>query len=64
MHFVSDDHQFGGHILDYALTQGTVELQRFENLDLHLPVHDSTYRKHRFDYDDMSAVIRSAEGNE
>ncbi|KRM36094.1 alpha-acetolactate decarboxylase [Agrilactobacillus composti DSM 18527 = JCM 14202] len=64
VHFVSDDHQFGGHILDYALTQGTVELQRFENLDLHLPVHDSTYRKHRFDYDDMSAVIRSAEGNE
>lgn len=63
VHFISDDHTFGGHVLDYELADGQVELQRFENLDLHLPAHDSTYRKYEFDYNDTADVIKNAEGS-
>ena len=63
VHFISDDHTFGGHVLDYKLAEGQVNLQRFESLDLHLPVHDSTYRKYEFDYNETSDIIKSAEGN-
>lgn len=62
IHFISDDHTFGGHVLDYTLGDGQVALQTFENLDLHLPAHDSTYRKFDFDYGDTADIISSAEG--
>lgn len=26
LHFISDDHTFGGHVLDYVITQGVVEV--------------------------------------
>ncbi|MFD1671828.1 acetolactate decarboxylase [Agrilactobacillus yilanensis] len=63
VHFISDDHTFGGHILDYELADGKVSLQRFESLDLHLPAHDSTYRKFEFDYDETDEIIKGAEGS-
>ncbi|MCD2256949.1 acetolactate decarboxylase [Agrilactobacillus fermenti] len=62
VHFLSDNHKFGGHILGFELAKGTVTLQTFTDLDLHLPTHDSTFRRHEFDYDGMDSAIRGAEG--
>lgn len=36
-HFVSDDRRVGGHVLDVAVDEATVELQRIDQLQLHVP---------------------------
>ncbi|CQR25567.1 alpha-acetolactate decarboxylase [Streptococcus varani] len=38
LHFISDDHRFGGHVLDYVITQGTVEVGAVDQLDQRFPV--------------------------
>ena len=39
-HFVSDDHQIGGHVLDVAVSWATVEVQHLDRLQINVPQDD------------------------
>lgn len=62
LHYLSDDHQFGGHVLDATLSRGTVELQAFTDFQLHLPTEDSEFLAHDFSAGgDIVSEINKAE---
>ncbi|MBZ2405822.1 acetolactate decarboxylase [Liquorilactobacillus hordei] len=60
-HFLADDHLFGGHTLDFKITEGTVSIQQFDTLEQHLPVDDKEFMGHDFSKDDIAKVIAEAE---
>lgn len=62
-HFLSDDHTFGGHVLDAVLQRGKIYSQVFDTLVQHLPVDDPGYRNHDFSQDPIAEAISSAEGD-
>ncbi|NMM97107.1 alpha-acetolactate decarboxylase [Bifidobacterium sp. DSM 109959] len=62
-HFLSDDHTFGGHVLDAVLSHGEIYSQVFDTLVTHLPVDDPEYRNHDFSQDNIAEAISSAEGD-
>lgn len=43
LHFLSDAHDFGGHVLDFSGVSGTLATQRFSDLQLHLPTQDQEF---------------------
>ncbi len=61
-HFLSDNHDFGGHILDFETVTGDVTFQQFDSLEQHLPTHSADYMKHDFANDDILGSIHDAEG--
>ena len=62
-HFLSDDHTFGGDVLDAGLQRGKIYRQVFDTLVQHLPVDDPGYRNHDFSQDPIAEAISSAEGD-
>lgn len=60
-HFMSDEHDFGGHILDFASITGEVTFQQFDSLEQHLPVDNPAYMTHDFSNDDVLGDIHKAE---
>ncbi|CAH1851479.1 acetolactate decarboxylase [Convivina praedatoris] len=61
-HFISDDHLFGGHVLDFELNQASLGLQMFDNLVQHFPVESVDFMN--FDYSqhhDIAEQISHAE---
>lgn len=60
-HFISDDHQFGGHVLSFHLDNGNVSYQLFETFEQHLPVTDKQYMQHDFSNDDIMNSIHQSE---
>ncbi|MCI1890619.1 acetolactate decarboxylase [Schleiferilactobacillus perolens] len=61
VHFLDDDHTFGGHILAYALTEGKVSLQTFSDFNLHLPVYDSHFVQADLNDPELDKQIKAAE---
>lgn len=61
VHFLSDDHKFGGHVLAYALKEGKVSLQTFSDFNLHLPVHDSRFVRADLNDPELDKQIKDAE---
>lgn len=59
-HFISEDQQFVGHILDFDLAEGTVQIQNCATLEQHLSTDPSFINK-TFDYQDIAEDIRQAE---
>ncbi|MFD1125046.1 acetolactate decarboxylase [Lentilactobacillus raoultii] len=60
-HFLSDDHQFGGHVLDFHLDKGDVSYQLFDTFEQHLPVNDKDYMQHDFSTDNIFESIHTSE---
>ncbi len=60
-HFISDDHKFGGHVLDFRLVKGEVGYQLFDTLEQHLPVNNKAYMAHDFTQDDIAGSIQASE---
>ncbi|GAA3187063.1 acetolactate decarboxylase [Lentilactobacillus kefiri] len=60
-HFISDDHKFGGHVLDFHLDKGNVSYQLFDTFEQHLPVNDKQYMQHDFSKDDIENSIHQSE---
>ncbi|CAH1851491.1 acetolactate decarboxylase [Convivina intestini] len=61
-HFISDDHSFGGHVLDFQINQAELGLQAFETFQEHFPVDSKDFMD--FDYnnlDNIAEQINSAE---
>ncbi|QBO36169.1 acetolactate decarboxylase [Periweissella cryptocerci] len=63
LHFLSDDRQFGGHILDFAGTNIKGELQIFENFEQHFPIANQAFRDHTVDLDTLKDDVAQSEGN-
>lgn len=61
LHFINDDHDFGGHILDFEIDQAQLEVQELENLLQHLPVTDKNFRSANLNLANMNEEIESAE---
>lgn len=62
MHFLSKDHQFGGHIIDYHLDEGEVYIQIFDTLIQHFPTDYPAFIQHDFSKDNLAQAITKAEG--
>lgn len=61
LHYLSADHQFGGHVLSATVADATAEIQIFTDLQLHLPVMDSDFRAADLTQADMNDQIKQAE---
>lgn len=61
LHFLSEDHQFGGHIMEIESDKGTLELQMMENLIQHFQVQDKEFLTASFDTDKIKAAIDLSE---
>ncbi|MDT2827799.1 MAG: acetolactate decarboxylase [Enterococcus viikkiensis] len=61
LHFISDDHQFGGHVLDFELTEGKVELMEVAEFRQHFPTENTDYLENEIKLDDISKDIEEAE---
>lgn len=62
VHFLSDQKDFGGHILDFALDHGEITLQPFSNVDLSLPTNDPAFMHEQFaDVEQIQKDVNHAE---
>ena len=61
LHFISDDHTFGGHVLDYVITQGVIEVGAVDQLDQRFPVQDRQYLFAKFNAKEVREDIDRAE---
>lgn len=62
MHFLSEDHLFGGHIIDYYLEEGQVYNQVFDTLTQYFPTNYQEFMQHDFAKDNLMQEIEKAEG--
>lgn len=46
LHFVDDQHEFGGHLLDFKADQVKLSWQLLDGLDLNLPIQDAEFMAH------------------
>lgn len=62
LHFISEDHQFGGHVLDFEVVSGELAYQAFSDFQLHLPVDNKDFMTYEpTALDDVKADIKKAE---
>ncbi|MDT2764546.1 acetolactate decarboxylase [Enterococcus asini] len=61
LHFISDDHQFGGHVLDFELATGQVELMELAEFRQHFPVENADYLANEIRLDEIAKDIEEAE---
>lgn len=60
-HFLSDDRTFGGHILDYVIRDGVVELCPIDQLNQRFPTKDSKFLAASFDLDQIKGDMVKSE---
>ncbi|AQP54398.1 acetolactate decarboxylase [Vagococcus penaei] len=61
LHFIDETETFGGHILDFDLSHGLVEISDIETLTQHFPITDATFRDQTIDYSNVASEIEEAE---
>ncbi|HFU3729301.1 TPA: acetolactate decarboxylase [Streptococcus suis] len=61
LHFISDDLTFGGHVMDYIISQGNVEVGPVDQLDQRFPVQDRQYLFAKFNAKEVREDIDKAE---
>ncbi|MDQ7193026.1 acetolactate decarboxylase [Staphylococcus felis] len=59
-HFLSDDTTFMGHILDFEIEHGKIEIQNCNTFEQHLPT-DPSFLNKTFDYQNITKDITEAE---
>jgi acetolactate decarboxylase len=62
LHFISDDHSFGGHVLSFELEAGTLEIDQIERFILMLP-HDNGFLEADLT-EDLSEELEDVEGGD
>ncbi|MQS76284.1 acetolactate decarboxylase [Companilactobacillus halodurans] len=60
-HFLSDQRDFGGHLLSFKSATGDVELQQFDTLEQHLPTKNKPYMDFDFSGHDILGDIHKSE---
>jgi acetolactate decarboxylase len=61
LHFLSDEHDFGGHVLDFTLEKGRGEWQTMETLEQHFPIKNNDFMEATIDYENLAEDIEEAE---
>lgn len=61
LHFISDDLTFGGHVMDYVISEGMVEVGPVDQLDQRFPVQDRQYLFAKFNAKEVREDIDKAE---
>lgn len=61
LHFLSDDKEMGGHILDYHLGNGIVNLQPFSSLEQHFPIENEAFLENKINVAKLHDEINLAE---
>lgn len=60
LHFLSKSHDFGGHILNFTMENGTIEVHALDVLEQHLPTADTNAEK-QLDFQQLLSEIDEAE---
>ena len=61
LHFISDDLTFGGHVMDFVISEGVVEVGPVDQLDQRFPVQDRKYLFAKFNMDELKEDIKKSE---
>ncbi|MDR1605660.1 MAG: acetolactate decarboxylase [Streptococcaceae bacterium] len=61
LHFITDEHTFGGHVIDYVISEGIVEVGAVDQLDQRFPVQDRKYLFAKLDLDELKEDIEKSE---
>lgn len=61
LHFISEDFSFGGHVIDFVLEEGEVEIGAVDQLDQAFPVQDRKYLFAQLNIDELKKDIEQAE---
>ncbi|GFH42002.1 alpha-acetolactate decarboxylase [Lactococcus hodotermopsidis] len=61
LHFITDDHTFGGHVIDYTIAEGIVEVGAVDQLDQRFPVQDRKYLFAKLNLDELKEDIEKSE---
>ena len=61
LHFISEDRTFGGHVIDFELGQGVLEISDIDALTQLFPVNDTTFLETEIDYANLASEIEQAE---
>ena len=61
LHFISDDFTFGGHVMDFIISEGVVEVGPVDQLDQRFPVQDRKYLFAKFNMDELKEDIEKSE---
>lgn len=63
LHFLSDDREFAGHLLEFTADQLTGDLQVFDSFEQHFPVDDQEFRDGEVDLETLRDGIAQSERN-
>lgn len=63
LHFISDDCQFAGHLLDFAAPELSGSLEVFDTLEQHLPIENRPFRESTVDMRTLREGIAQSEGS-
>src|SRR5699024_8299327 len=61
LHFVDRDKTIGGHVLDFEMNHGDVEISNIETLEQHFPVNNATFLEYDIDYSTVHEDIKQSE---
>ncbi|MFB9769304.1 acetolactate decarboxylase [Lactiplantibacillus modestisalitolerans] len=61
LHFLSADHQLGGHLLGFEIAKATLKVQHFADFHVHLPIDNEAYLQEQFDNQTIDHAINKAE---
>lgn len=61
LHILSDDRQFGGHLLNFKIDKADLQVQVFQNFELHLPIDSSDFRQRKLDLATLKEAIKKTE---
>lgn len=61
LHFISDDLTFSGHIMDFSIIEGVVEIGPVDQLDQRFPVQDRQYLFAKFNMEELIDDINRSE---
>lgn len=61
LHFISDDLSFSGHIMDFSILEGIVEIGPVDQLDQRFPVQDRQYLVAKFNMEELIDDINKVE---
>ena len=60
-HFINDSKDFGGHILDFEMESGQIELGQVDQLNQAFPIHNQAFLKAHLNVDQLKKDIEIAE---
>ncbi len=61
LHFLSDEQDFGGHVLDFTFEKGSIEWKTMESLEQHFPINNNDFMEATIDYENLAEDIEEAE---